>query len=62
MLMETAIKGIPPWQKKQLKYESTFVFEPKVYNIWNFAGRNPNFGTEYPGNIPGKIALNVIYY
>jgi len=39
-----------------------FEFEPKVYNIWNFAGRNPNFGIEYPGNIPGKIALNIIYY
>jgi len=62
MLMEIAITGIAPWQKKQLKYESTFVFEPKIYNIWNFAGRNSNFGLEYPGNIPGEIALNVIYY
>jgi len=55
------------WNKLITKYlpkgkEKPFQFDPKVYNIWNFAGRNPNFGFEYPGNIPGEIALNVIYY
>jgi len=50
------------WGNKKLDVNVQFVFEPKVYNIWNFAGRNPNFGIEYPGNIPGEIALNIIYY
>lgn len=39
-----------------------FEFTPKVYNVWNFAGRNPELGIEYPGNIPGEIAMNVLYY
>lgn len=50
------------WQNKKVAVNGNFEFEPKVYNVWNFAGRNPNFGIEYPGNIPGEIALNVIYY
>lgn len=50
------------WGHKKLPASGKFRFEPKVYNIWNFAGRNPNFGLEYPGNIPGEIALNVIHY
>jgi len=51
------------WGNKQISdVNVVFEFEPKVYNIWNFAGRNKQFGLEYPGNIPGEIALNVIYY
>ena len=51
------------WGNKQISdVNVVFEFEPKIYNIWNFAGRNSNFGIEYPGNIPGEIALNVIYY
>jgi len=34
----------------------------KVYDIWNFAGINHNFGIRYPRNIPAGIVLNVLYY
>ena len=34
----------------------------KVYDIWNFAGLEYDFGIEYPGNIPAGIVLNVLYY
>jgi len=34
----------------------------KVYDIWNFAGIDYNFGIEYPGNIPAGIVLNTLYY
>ncbi|MBA7579627.1 hypothetical protein ES695_05185 [Candidatus Atribacteria bacterium 1244-E10-H5-B2] len=34
----------------------------RVYDIWNFAGLDYNFGIEYPGNIPAGIVLNVLYY
>ena len=34
----------------------------RVYNVWNFAERDESLGIEYPGNIPGQIAMNVIHY
>lgn len=56
-------KLLDVWQhEKKLVASDQFEFEPKVYNIWNFAGRNEELGVEYPGNIPGEIALNIIYY
>jgi len=35
---------------------------PQIYNVWNFTGKDPRLGLEVPGNIPGQIAMNVIYY
>ena len=35
---------------------------PRLYNVWNFAKRDPRLGYEFPGNIPGQIAMNVLYY
>ena len=35
---------------------------PRLYNVWNFAKRDPRLGYESPGNIPGQIAMNVLYY
>jgi len=34
----------------------------RYFDIWNFAGRDERFGIVYPGNIPGQIVLNVLYY
>ena len=34
----------------------------RVTNHWFFTSRDDTLGIEYPGNIPGQIALNVIYY
>jgi len=31
-------------------------------NHWYFNERDKTLGIEYPGNIPGQIALNVVYY
>lgn len=36
--------------------------EPKVFNIWNFHKRDPRLGIDFPGNIPGQIMLNLLYY
>jgi len=35
---------------------------PRDYNVWNFTGRDPRLGLEVPGNVPGQIAMNVLYY
>lgn len=35
---------------------------PRLYNVWGFAKRDPRLGDESPGNIPGQIAMNVLYY
>jgi len=35
---------------------------PIIYNVCNFTGRDPRLGLEVPGNIPGQIAMNVLYY
>jgi hypothetical protein len=35
---------------------------PRDYNVWNFIQRDPRLGYECPGNIPGQIAMNVLYY
>jgi|GEM_PF-2325964 DNA modification methylase len=35
---------------------------PRIYNVWNFSQRDPRLGHPYPGNIPGQIAMNVLYY
>lgn len=35
---------------------------PRDYNVWNFTGRDPRLGLEVRGNIPGQIAMNVLYY
>lgn len=34
----------------------------RYFDIWNFVGRDKRFGIEYPGNIPGQIVLNTLYY
>ncbi|GAI37493.1 unnamed protein product, partial [marine sediment metagenome] len=36
--------------------------EPKLYNVWNFLDRDPRLGQEWGGNVPGQIAMNVLYY
>jgi hypothetical protein len=35
---------------------------PQIYNIWNFVDRDPRLGVKYAGNIPGQIAMNVLYH
>lgn len=35
---------------------------PRLYNVWNFKQRDPRLGESYPGNIPGQIVMNVLYY
>jgi len=47
-------------QKKSLQ-ERNLTFEPKVYNIWNFAD-NDNFGITYFGEQPPGEIFNLLYY
>lgn len=35
---------------------------PKVYNHWNFPNKDIRLGMSYPGNIPGQIVMNLLYY
>jgi ParB family transcriptional regulator, chromosome partitioning protein len=35
---------------------------PRVYNVWNFMQLDPRLGQKHPGQIPGQIAMNVLYY
>jgi len=35
---------------------------PRRYNVWNFKQRDPRLGNPYPGNIPGQIVMNILYY
>lgn len=37
-------------------------YEPQVFTIWKFNGRDNRFGVEHPGNIPAGIIFNVLYY
>lgn len=36
-------------------------FDPQAFNVWSFGDRNPAFGVEYPGNIPGDILQNLLW-
>lgn len=35
---------------------------PRLYNVWNFTRRDQRLGARHPGNIPGQIAMSVLYY
>lgn len=49
-------------QRTDLELMADFGYEPQVYTIWRFNGRDERFGVEYPGNIPAGIVFNVLYY
>jgi hypothetical protein len=36
--------------------------KPKWWNVWNFTKLDTRLGQKHPGNIPGQIALNVLYH
>ncbi len=46
---------------KKINAVHTLPFEPQAFNVWSFAERNPAFGQEYPGNIPGDIIQNLLW-
>lgn len=60
---ELTTAGVMGLVKKERRIANTekLPFEPQVFNIWNFQDRNPAFGTEYPGNIPGDIIQNLLW-
>lgn len=35
---------------------------PRVFNVWNFTGCDPRLGQQHPGQIPGQIIMNLLYY
>lgn len=37
-------------------------FQPKIYNVWNYAKCDKLMGQKHPGQIPGQIVLNALYY
>jgi len=37
-------------------------FNPQYSNVWNFPRLTEGFGEKYPGNIPGDIIRNLIWY
>lgn len=34
----------------------------QLYDVWNFAECDSRFGQKYPGQIPGQLIANVLYY
>lgn len=58
---DLAMANIDPWGNlpRQLTSGDNWL---RVYNVWNFAFRDPNLGEKWAGNIPGQIAMNVIHY
>lgn len=49
-------------QKTDLELMQDWGYEPQVFTIWKFNGRDERFGIEHPGNIPAGIVFNVLYY
>lgn len=39
-----------------------FGYEPQVFTIWKFNGRDERFGIEHPSNIPAGIVFNTLYH
>lgn len=35
---------------------------PKVYDVWNYTKCDTSMGQQHPGQIPGQIVLNTLYY
>jgi len=38
------------------------LFTLKIHDVWTFKGLDPGFGKKHPGNIPGALVANVLYY
>lgn len=49
-------------QRTDLELMSDFGYEPQVFTIWKFNGRDERFGIEHPGNIPAGIVFNILYF
>ena len=52
------------WSRARLRREIQGArgFVPKGVDVWNFAMRGDDAGLPYPGNIPGDLVRNVLYY
>lgn len=48
--------------KSDLERFELLGFQPKVYDVWNFPNYDKLMGQEYPGQTPGPIVLNALYY
>jgi DNA modification methylase len=49
-------------RRTDLELMADFGYEPQVFTMWKFNGRDERFGAEHPGNIPAGIVFNVLYY
>jgi len=49
-------------RRTDLELMADFGYEPQVFTVWKFNGRDERFGIEHPGNIPAGIVFNVLYY
>ncbi len=38
------------------------LFTLKRYDVWNISQLDPGYGQKWPGNIPGSLVANVLYY
>lgn len=37
-------------------------FDPELTNVWRFQSCDSQYGTEWPGRVPGQIIENLLYY
>lgn len=49
-------------QRTDIELMADFGYEPQIFTIWKFNGRDERFGMEHPGNIPAGIVFNVLYF
>ncbi|WP_165847694.1 ParB/RepB/Spo0J family partition protein [Ammonifex thiophilus] len=60
--LERADAVLKARQRTDLELMQEFGYEPEVFTVWRFNGRDERFGQKHPGNIPAGIVFNVLYY
>ncbi|KXA96903.1 hypothetical protein AKJ38_02370 [candidate division MSBL1 archaeon SCGC-AAA259I14] len=63
ILWHKKLEGKPDIERGELFFdpdEDEYPFE--LYNLWRFSKCDERLGTKWPGNVPGQIAVNLLYY
>lgn len=63
ILWHRKLEEKPDIERGQLFYDPDEDEHPfELYNLWRFSKCDERLGTKWPGNIPGQIAVNLLYY
>ena len=58
-IVDLSYRDARDWIKQKYQSETSWL---RLYTIWNFPKRNPDWGLVHDGNIPGEILANLLYY